>query len=80
MLKNIIFAKNKAMTTITIQNGDKLSKNVFKSFEDLIDEYFKLKGKVLLQEIDIDDLPKSIQQSIHKSKEMGAEDLIDFQG
>lgn len=68
------------MTTITIQNGDELSKNVFKSFEDLIEEYFKLKGKILLQEIDIDDLPDSIQQSIYKSKELGTEDLIDFQG
>ncbi len=68
------------MTTITIENGEQLSKNVFESFEDLIDEYFSLKGQVLIQELDINDLPYSTQEAIRKSKELGNNYLVDFQG
>jgi len=72
--------KKNGMTTITIENGEQLSKNVFKSFEDLIDEYFSLKGQVLIQELDINDLPYSTQEAIRKSKELGNNYLVDFQG
>jgi general stress protein 26 len=68
------------MTTITIKNGKKLSRTVFKSFEDLIDSYYASKEMVILHQIDYKDLNFKTQKDIKESKEMGKKNLIDFKG
>ncbi|MCF6268111.1 MAG: hypothetical protein L3J41_00170 [Melioribacteraceae bacterium] len=68
------------MTTITIKEEKKLSKTVFQTFEDLIEEYYASENIVVLHEINFDDLPLSSQKAVEKSKKMGKDDLIDFRG
>ncbi len=68
------------MTTITIENGKKLSRSVFDTFEDLIDEYYESKGMILLRQIDMESLTESQQQSIIDSQKKGGTDLENFQG
>ena len=48
--------------------------------EELIETYFSAKGKILLQEIDIDSLPSDVQNDITKSQKLGKAQLVDFQG
>ena len=68
------------MTTITIENGEKLSRSVFKTFDDLIEEYYANKGIVILHQINFDELSSSSQKAIEESKKMGRNNLIDFKG
>lgn len=68
------------MTTITIKDGKPLSRKVFKTFEDLIEEYYASKGVVLLHQVDFEDLPESSKKSIKESRKMGDKELFDFQG
>ena len=68
------------MTTITIKNGEKLSKSVFQTFEDLIEAYYASKNTVVLHQIDFEDLPVVSQKAIEESKKNGLNDLLDFQG
>ena len=51
------------MTTIIIEDGEQLSRKVFKTFDDLIDEYFVSKGMVLFHQIDFEDLPPESQKT-----------------
>jgi hypothetical protein len=66
------------MTTITIQNGKKLSKTVFQTFDELMDEYYATEKCVILREVKFEDLPPSSQKSIEESEKMGINNLIDF--
>ncbi len=47
------------MTTITIKKGKKLSQSVFETFEEFIDAYYQSTGKVILRNIDLDDLSEA---------------------
>ena len=68
------------MTTITIKNGEKLPRTVFKTFEDLIEEYYIHKGITVLNSINYDELSSSSKKAIKESKKMGADGLVNFQG
>ncbi|MDA9057592.1 hypothetical protein N9K49_07090 [Flavobacteriaceae bacterium] len=68
------------MTTITKKEGKALSRSVFGTFEDLIEEYYASKGVVLLHQIELKDLPAASQKLIEESKKKGKKDLHDFQG
>ncbi len=68
------------MTTITIENGEKLSRTVFKTFDDLIEEYYASKDIVLLHQINFEDLVEESQEAIEKSRKMGKSNLLDFKG
>lgn len=68
------------MTTITIKNGQPLSRNVFRTFEELIEEYYASQGIVMMHQADFDNLPATSQKSIEDSQKKGLDDLYDFQG
>jgi len=68
------------MTTITIKSTPKFQQSTFDNMEELIETYFSAKGKILLQEIDIDSLPSDVQNDITKSQKLGKAQLVDFQG
>ena len=68
------------MTTITIENGEQLSRSVFKTFDDLIEEYYANKGIVILHQINFDELSVHSQKAIEESKKRGNNNLVDFKG
>lgn len=68
------------MTTIIIKDGKKLSKKIFQTYDELIEEYYASKGIVLLNEIEFESLSSDTREAINKSKETGREELINFKG
>ena len=68
------------MTTITIKEGEELSRTVFQTFDDLIEEYYASKGIVMLHQVDFEDLPEVSQKAIEESRKMGKGYLLDFKG
>ena len=68
------------MTTITIKDGEQLSRTVFQTFDDLIEEYYASKGIVMLHQIDFEDLPEGSQKAVEESRKMGKDNLLDFKG
>ncbi len=68
------------MTTIIIEDGEKLPQSVFKTVDDFIEEYYANKGLVILHQINFDELSLSSQEAIEESKKMGNNNLIDFKG
>lgn len=69
------------MTVITIKDGSKkLSRSVFKTFEDLIDEYYASQDIVILHQVNFEDLPDSSKKLIEESKKQGTQGLVNFQG
>lgn len=69
------------MTTITIKNGsESLNKRIFQTFEEFIDAYYESKNKVLLHQVNFEDLSLDSQKAIEESREKGLDGLVDFQG
>ncbi|QMU63181.1 MAG: hypothetical protein GKR88_02090 [Flavobacteriaceae bacterium] len=68
------------MTTITIKKGKKLSQSVFETFEEFIDAYYQSTGKVILRNIDLDDLSEAELAAYKKHQEEGYDDFEDFRG
>ena len=68
------------MTTITIEDGEKLPKTKFRTAKEL---YIYLRDKlspVSIYLIDDEDIPDSIRKNIEKAEREGEDDAIDFQG
>ncbi|NOX86491.1 MAG: hypothetical protein GXO86_11110 [Chlorobi bacterium] len=68
------------MTTITIENGEKLPKTKFRTTKEL---YIYLRDKlspVSIYLIDDEEIPESIRKNIEKAEQEGEDDIIDFQG
>lgn len=68
------------MATITVNNTEDLQQTQFETISELIEVYFSDRGKVVLEEINIDDLPQQIQNDLKHSKSLGKDELYDFQG
>ncbi len=68
------------MNTLTIESNEKLSRNIFKSFEDLIEEYYKSRGLIQLHRIDEANLPLDLQKKLQESEKLGENELLDFKG
>ena len=68
------------MTTITIENGEKLPKTRFRTTKEL---YIYLREKlspVSIYLVDDKDIPENILKNIEKAENEGEDDVIDFQG
>jgi len=66
------------MTTITIKNTPKLDKLEFDDLDELVENYFLSRDRILVQEIESTDLPNDVKVSIENSKQLGREELFDF--
>ncbi|RLD30649.1 MAG: hypothetical protein DRJ02_10220 [Bacteroidetes bacterium] len=68
------------MTTITIENGEKLRKTKFRTAKEL---YIYLRNKlspVSIYLVDDEEIPESILKNIEKAEQEGEDDAIDFKG
>lgn len=68
------------MTTITIENGDKLPKTRFRTTKEL---YIYLREKlspVSIFLVDDEDIPETIRKNIEKAEQEGENNTVDFKG
>jgi len=68
------------MATIIINNAGDLDQTQFESVEELIEVYFSGLGKVVLEEINPEELPKQIKNDLEHSKALGENELYNYQG
>ena len=57
------------MTTITIKDGKKLSKKIFQTYDELIEEYYASKGIVVLNETELEYLSSPEKQLTNLKKQ-----------
>ncbi len=68
------------MTTITIENGEKLPKTRFRTTKELFIYLREKLSPVSVYLIDDKDIPESIRKNIELSEQEGENDIVDFQG
>ena len=68
------------MTTITIENGDKLMKTRFRTTKELYIYLRERLSPVSVFLVDDEDIPETIRKNIEKAEQAGENDIVDVKG
>ena len=68
------------MTTITIKEDLALKKTEYQTAEEFVENYLSTRDEIVLYEIDESTLPDAAKKDLKTSRELGLEEMHDFQG